>query len=164
VSGSDKWRPVGCVWGLSTVFLIKGTAPVPHDRVTFNGQSGMGDCLSQKSPPLAAGRLRYAGIRLFAIRELYGVNRYSGPPMTFGNAVAARVRLIGASICRHQVEPDPAEMADCLTGTSGGSRYGDDAGLSGELQTRDVGSSVAMKNQRGFRAAPCPDRETDFAL
>ena len=36
-----------------------------------------------------------------------------GPPVTLGNAAAARVRLI--VWCRdsgHQVEPDPAEMAD----------------------------------------------------
>jgi hypothetical protein len=32
--------------------------------------------------------------------------------MTLGNAVAARVRLIvWCKDCRHQVEPDPAEMA-----------------------------------------------------
>jgi hypothetical protein len=31
-----------------------------------------------------------------------------GPPMTLGSAAAARVRLI---VCRHQVEPDPTEMA-----------------------------------------------------
>jgi hypothetical protein len=35
-----------------------------------------------------------------------------GPPMTLGNAAAARVRLIvWCKDCRHQVEPDPAEMA-----------------------------------------------------
>jgi hypothetical protein len=35
-----------------------------------------------------------------------------GPPMPLGNAVAARVRLIvWCRDCRHQVEPDPAEMA-----------------------------------------------------
>jgi hypothetical protein len=32
--------------------------------------------------------------------------------MTLGNAAAARVRLIvWCSDCRHQIEPDPAEMA-----------------------------------------------------
>jgi len=41
------------------------------------------------------------------------VNAYSGPPMTLGNAAAARVRLIVWCLdCRHQVEPDPAEMAE----------------------------------------------------
>jgi hypothetical protein len=35
------------------------------------------------------------------------------PPMTLGNAAAARVRLIvWCRDCRHQVEPDPAEMAE----------------------------------------------------
>jgi hypothetical protein len=35
-----------------------------------------------------------------------------GPPMTLGNAAAARVRLIvWCKDCRHQVEPDPTEMA-----------------------------------------------------
>jgi hypothetical protein len=41
------------------------------------------------------------------------MSRYSGPPMTLGNAAAARVRLIVSCLdCRHQVEPDPAEMAE----------------------------------------------------
>ena len=40
------------------------------------------------------------------------MNAYRGPPMTLGNAAAARVRLIVWCLdCRHQVEPDPAEMA-----------------------------------------------------
>jgi hypothetical protein len=35
-----------------------------------------------------------------------------GPPMTLGNAAAAGVRLIvWCKDCRHQVEPDAAEMA-----------------------------------------------------
>jgi hypothetical protein len=41
------------------------------------------------------------------------VNAYHGPPMTLGNAAAARVRLIVWCLdCHHQVEPDPAEMAE----------------------------------------------------
>ena len=37
---------------------------------------------------------------------------YTNPPMTLGNAAAARVRLIvWCKACGHQVEPDPAEMA-----------------------------------------------------
>jgi Zn finger protein HypA/HybF involved in hydrogenase expression len=37
---------------------------------------------------------------------------YRGPPMTLGNAAAAKVTLIvWCKDCRHQVEPDPAEMA-----------------------------------------------------
>jgi hypothetical protein len=35
-----------------------------------------------------------------------------GPPMTLGNAAAARVRfIVWCKDCQHQVEPDPAEMA-----------------------------------------------------
>jgi hypothetical protein len=35
-----------------------------------------------------------------------------GPPMTLGNAAAARARLIvWCKDCRHQIEPDPSEMA-----------------------------------------------------
>jgi DNA-directed RNA polymerase subunit RPC12/RpoP len=35
-----------------------------------------------------------------------------GPPMTLGNATAARVRLVvWCKECGHQVEPDPAEHA-----------------------------------------------------
>jgi hypothetical protein len=46
------------------------------------------------------------------------LGRYTGPPMTLGNAAAARVRLIVWCLdCRHRVEPDPAEMAE---------RYGSD--------------------------------------
>jgi Zn finger protein HypA/HybF involved in hydrogenase expression len=34
--------------------------------------------------------------------------------MTLGNAAAAHVRLIVWCLdCRHQVEPDPAEMVEC---------------------------------------------------
>ena len=41
------------------------------------------------------------------------MNAYHGPPMTLGNAAAAQVRLIVWCLdCRHQVEPDPAEMAE----------------------------------------------------
>jgi hypothetical protein len=41
------------------------------------------------------------------------VNRYTGPPMTLGGAASARVRLIvWCRDCRHQVEPDPAAMAE----------------------------------------------------
>src|ERR1700730_6851026 len=37
----------------------------------------------------------------------------TGPPMTLGNAAAAHVRLIvWCRACRHQVEPDPTEMAE----------------------------------------------------
>ena len=41
------------------------------------------------------------------------MNSYTGPPMTLGNAAAARVRLIvWCKTCQHRVEPDPAEQAE----------------------------------------------------
>jgi hypothetical protein len=37
-----------------------------------------------------------------------------GPPMTLDNAANAKVRLIvWCRDCRHQVEPDPVEQAQC---------------------------------------------------
>jgi hypothetical protein len=48
------------------------------------------------------------------------MNAYDGPPMTLGNAAAARVRLIVWCLERgRRVELDPGEMAG---------RYGADAG------------------------------------
>jgi hypothetical protein len=48
--------------------------------------------------------LRYQNARLMKSEP--------GPPMTLGNAAAAGVRLIvWCKDCGHQVEPDPAEMA-----------------------------------------------------
>src|SRR5215472_6260739 len=45
----------------------------------------------------------------------------TGPSMTLGNAARARVRLIvWCKACQHQVEPDPAEMAE---------RYGADTAV-----------------------------------
>jgi hypothetical protein len=41
------------------------------------------------------------------------MNAYHGPPMTLGNAATAKVRFIVWCVdCSHQVEPDPAEMAE----------------------------------------------------
>jgi len=41
------------------------------------------------------------------------MNAYWGPPMTLGNAAAAHARLIVWCLdCKHQVEPDPTEMAE----------------------------------------------------
>ncbi len=40
------------------------------------------------------------------------MNASDGPPMTLGNAAVAHLRLIVWCLnCRHQVEPDPVEMA-----------------------------------------------------
>jgi hypothetical protein len=41
------------------------------------------------------------------------LKRYTGLPLTLGNAAAARVRLaVWCKDCRHQVEPDAAAMAE----------------------------------------------------
>jgi hypothetical protein len=41
------------------------------------------------------------------------MSAYSGPPMTLGNAAAARVRLIvWCRDCGRRAEPDPAQMAE----------------------------------------------------
>jgi hypothetical protein len=38
---------------------------------------------------------------------------YRGPPATLGSTAAAGLRLVvWCKDCRHQVEPDPAEMAE----------------------------------------------------
>jgi hypothetical protein len=63
-----------------------------------------------------------------------------GPPMTLGNAAAASVRLIvWCWDCRHQVEPDPAEMA---------ARYGADTPV---LDWRE--RLVCSRCGNGIRAA-----------
>ena len=41
------------------------------------------------------------------------MNSYHGPPVTLGNAAAAKVRLIvWCRECGHKVEPDPDAMAE----------------------------------------------------
>jgi hypothetical protein len=41
------------------------------------------------------------------------VNRHTGPPATLGSTATAGARLIvWCRDCRHQIEPDPAEMAE----------------------------------------------------
>jgi hypothetical protein len=70
------------------------------------------------------------------------VNRYTGPPMTLGAAAAARVRLIvWCRDCRHQIEPDPAEMAE---------RYG------AELSVPDW--------HRRLVCSACDSRQIDFVV
>jgi hypothetical protein len=70
------------------------------------------------------------------------VNRYTGPPMTLGAAAAARVRLIvWCRDCRHQIEPDPAEMAE---------RYG------AELSVPDW--------HRRLMCSACGSRQIDFVV
>ena len=65
-----------------------------------------------------------------------------GPPMTLGNAAAARVRLIvWCKGCGHQVEPDAAEMAE---------RYG------AELAVPDWRERLVCSK--------CGGREVDFVV
>src|SRR5246127_2524610 len=62
------------------------------------------------------------------LRNAYGVQdgvpvseRWFGPPATLGSTAAAGVRVIvWCKACRHQIEPDPAEMA---------ARYGADTSV-----------------------------------
>jgi hypothetical protein len=65
-----------------------------------------------------------------------------GPPMTLGNAAAARVRLIvWCKDCRHQVEPHPAETA---------ARYGAD--------------TYVLDWHKRLVCSRCGGREIDFVL
>jgi hypothetical protein len=65
-----------------------------------------------------------------------------GPPMTLGNAAAARVRLIvWCRDCRHQVEPDPAEMAQ---------RYGPE--------------TTAPDWRKGLVCTQCGSHDTDMVV
>jgi hypothetical protein len=67
---------------------------------------------------------------------------YPGPPMTLGNAAAAKVTLIvWCKDCRHQVEPDPAEMA---------ARYG------AETSVPTSGGCI----RRGWWRGPCDPAST----
>lgn len=49
----------------------------------------------------------------FDPRPTSAMNAYNGSPMTLGNAAAAHVRFVVWCLdCAHQVEPDPAEIAE----------------------------------------------------
>jgi hypothetical protein len=51
--------------------------------------------------------------RIRALRQTALMKPYRGPPATLGSTAAANVRLIvWCRDCRHQIEPDPAEMAE----------------------------------------------------
>jgi len=51
--------------------------------------------------------------RIRALRQTALMKPYRGPPATLGSTTAANVRLIvWCRDCRHQIEPDPAEMAE----------------------------------------------------
>jgi Zn finger protein HypA/HybF involved in hydrogenase expression len=67
---------------------------------------------------------------------------YRGPPATLGSTAAAQVRIVvWCRDCRHQIEPDPAELA---------ARYGADTPIP-EWHKRLVCSK-------------CGSRDVDFVL
>ena len=67
---------------------------------------------------------------------------YRGPPATLGSTAAAQARLIvWCRECRHQIEPDPAEMAE---------RYG------AELPV--------IKWVKRLKCSRCGSRGVDFVL
>jgi hypothetical protein len=83
---------------------------------------------------------------------------YDGPPMTLGNAAAARVRLIVWCLdCRHQVEPNPAAMAerygaemsvpDCTSGSSAAS-----AAAGGSISSSPANGAPHRSRRRGCRS------------
>ena len=67
---------------------------------------------------------------------------YTGPAMTLGNAAAAHVRLIvWCKACGHQIEPEPAEMAQ---------RYGPE--------------TTVIEWSRRLVCAICGSRDTDMVV
>ena len=69
------------------------------------------------------------------------MNRYTGPPATLGTAAAQARLIIWCRNCRHEVEPDPAEMAE---------RYG------AELSVIDW--------VKRLKCSQCGSRGVDFVL
>jgi adenine-specific DNA methylase len=70
------------------------------------------------------------------------VNRYTGPPATLGSTAAAQARLIvWCRDCRHEVEPDPAEMVE---------RYGADLAVRAWVKR--------------LKCSQCGSRSVDFVL
>ena len=66
---------------------------------------------------------------------------YTGPPATLGSTAAAGARLlIWCRACRHQVEPDPAAMAE---------RYGADTSV------RDWHKGSCARSAAGGRSTSC---------
>jgi hypothetical protein len=80
----------------------------PHQDVTSDpGQDQTG--AGARAPAAAEGVRAAAGYGEAAP----AVKRYTGPPATLGSSAAAQARLIvWCRDCRHEVEPDPAEMAE----------------------------------------------------
>jgi hypothetical protein len=85
----------------ATLQSVKGQKPKSNRVSECAAASTLTGCPTEPS-----GGAIFTGVAL----ARFGVN--PGPPMTLGNAAAARVRLIvWCNGCQRQVEPDPAEMA-----------------------------------------------------
>jgi hypothetical protein len=94
------------------VEVAAGLAP-PRDGFLGNGHrpSKIAQCRRGPRARAATEALRPAASNSRQ-KATARVKSEPGPPMTLGNAAAARVRLIvWCKACQHQVEPDPAEMA-----------------------------------------------------
>ena len=107
---------------------------VPPEELHFGPQPGLdrGHAISTGGAGPVLGReIAGAWARCGAMKP------EPGPPMTLGNAAAACVRLIvWCKACGHQVEPDPAAMAQ---------RYGDDTPVI-EWRERLVCSRCGSRN------------------
>ena len=87
------------------------------------------------------------------------MNSYHGPPVTLGNAAAAKVRLIvWCRECGHKVEPDPDAMAE---------RYGAEMTVP-DWRERLVCSGCGQPTGRygrqrdGATVTIAPDRDSKF--
>jgi hypothetical protein len=94
--------------------VVSQALPVRNDgddRAVIGGGITIAIIRTQRDPPLAPTKQYELPSKgpIPAAR----LKSYTGPPMTLGNAAAARVRLIvWCRDCRHKVEPDPAEMVE----------------------------------------------------
>jgi hypothetical protein len=97
---------------------------------------------NDRFPPARPLRLSIAVYEQRRTRDPARMKPYRGPPATLGSTAAARARLIvWCRDCRHQVEPDPAEMAE---------RYG------AELSVIDW--------VKRLKCSQCGSRGVDFVL
>ena len=82
-----------------------------HRGSTLEGHPLQTRTAGAEAATVAAAEARHGTKR--RPREAKTLGRYSGPPMTLGNAAAASVRLLVWCLdCGHRSEPDAAEMAE----------------------------------------------------
>jgi hypothetical protein len=76
-----------------------------------------------------------------------------GPPMTPGNAAAARARLIvSCKACQHQVEPEPTEIAERYRAETALLDWRDRL-VRSQCGSRDVDMVMSGTERGSFRAA-----------